>query len=710
MPIQVIRSIWLVVALAQLAWVDRAPGATLPVAQSVAGAAEASADIDSLRKQALEEAEAGKTDAAIRDYQRALELKPDWKEGLWNLGMLQYGSDRFAEAKSTFQRVLEFAPSLGIAWGLLGLSEYETRDYDDALAHLERAQFFGIKDDDEIARVSSYHLGILLIREGEFERASDLLLTTFGAGIVSPQAKIALGLAMLRVPLLPEQLDPSREALVLAAGDAATAGADEPARLAALLQGYPDVPYLRFSYGLALARAGKEKEALEQFLAETRISPDRPMTWIEVSRLELRQGAVGDSLKAAQMAVRISPGNKDAHELLAQAWEAAGKREQAAAERRFVAPVIAGHPIPEQRIVLLYANANAIATAGPDVEDAQQRSNRAMQEYMAGQYSAAITDLKARLGMTPENGTGWALLGLCEYELKDFDNALIHLDRGAKLGLRASPESIASARYTYGILLVHAGRFEQAADVLASAANAAGPLAAKVEYALGLVLLRRKEFPDTGDTREAALVTAAGRIESLLQQSKYDEAFPQFKLLLNRYPATPFLHYAYGTALIALSEFDQATIQMQAEIALSPTSELPLVRLASIALRQHDPATAITWSQNALALAPNSVDAHYLLGRASLEAGDVTSALHELETASKLSPASPEIHFNLAKAYARAKMTEKAQQERDTFSRLNQAAESQGSSQDSQVYLGTRGAGDVSPISPAQAPVEPPRP
>ena len=167
-----------------------------------------------------------------------------------------------------------------------------------------------------------------------------------------------------------------------------------------------------------------------------------------------------------------------------------------------------------------------------------------MQEYSAGQYSAATADLKAWLAVTPESGTGWAMLGLCEFELKDFDNALIHLDRGAKLGLNASPESLALARYTYGILLVHAGQFEQAAEVLASDSNAAGPITAKVEYALGLVLLRKAEFPDAVNVQQAALVRAAGRIESLLQQSKYDEAFPQFKLLLDQYPATPFLHYA----------------------------------------------------------------------------------------------------------------------------------------------------------------------
>ena len=120
---------------------------------------------------------------------------------------------------------------------------------------------------------------------------------------------------------------------------------------------------------------------------------------------------------------------------------------------------------------------------------------------------------------------------------------------------------------------------------------------------------------------------------------------------------------------------------MQAEIKISPASELPYVRLASIALRQRDPAAAITFAQKALQLAPNSVDAHYLLGRGSLESGDPTSAIRELEIAARLSPASPEIHFNLARAYARAKMPDKAQQERDIFNGLKKTEESQQGSQ-----------------------------
>ena len=332
-----------------------------------------------------------------------------------------------------------------------------------------------------------------------------------------------------------------------------------------------------------------------------------------------------------------------------------------------------------------------------------------MREHAEGQYSASADHLKEWLRQNPDNGTGWAVLGLDEFALGDFDSAIIHLDRGAQLGLSGSPESLQSARYTFGVLLIHAGKFDQASDVLASALKS-GPLDEKVEYALGLALLRRAKIPGQGKQQESGLVSSAGKIAILLGNSQYDAAFPEFRRLIKENPSAPFLHYAYGTALLAVSEFDEASAQMKAEMSISPTSELPYIRLASIALRQHNFTDAITWSRRALLLAANSAEAHYLLGRASLESGDDVTALSELETASRLSPASPEIHFNLAKAYARAKMPEKAERERATFSQLNEITESQRGQHGTQIYTGPHNAEDVTAMPRTQATPSPPRP
>jgi len=667
---------------------------------------EATISLEELQKRALQEGESGNTEQAIRDYKRALELQPEWKEGRWNLGTLQYGANRFAEAKSTFEQVVEFAPDLGIAWGLLGLSEFEIKDYGNALAHLEKAQSQGIKDDAEVQRVSTYHLGLLLIRAGEFERASDLLIAAFGAGTVTQQVKTALGLATLRVPLLPDQIDPSQDSLVLAAGEVTFKDANALLRFPELLKIYPDVPYLHYAYGVALAHAGILTDSVVAFQAETRISPESPLSWIELGHLKLEKP--DEALQAAHKAVELAPTSRAAHQVLAQALEASGQTARAVNEFKVAQTLTSSPTPPESRIVQRYSNAqtNIGSSAGDNTE--QKSWEQTIQEYASGQYTEAAGHLKEWLRTNSENGTAWAMLGLCDFAMKDFDNALIHLDRGAQLGLSGSPESIETARYTFGILLVHAGDFERASEILASA-NATGPPSEKVTYALGLALLRSPKFPPPNNTTQAALVSAAGKIAVLLQQSKYDEAFPQFKQLLAKYPSAHFLHYAYGTALLALSEFDEAAAQMHAELTLSPRSELPLVRLASISLRQHKAADAIEWAQRALGLAPNSVEAHYLLGRASLENGNDASALRELEIASRLSPSSPEVHFNLAKAYDRVKLPEKAQQERAVFSRLNAARESERSHHGTQIYSGPHDAGEMTrQSSTPNAPSSPP--
>ena len=693
----------------QLLLPSPAAGGILAPPQTATDRPAEQVDIDALQKIAQQEGQSGQTSEAIRDYQRVLSLRPEWKEGWWNLGVLQYGANQFADAISTLQRVIGFAPDLGVAWSLLGLSEFETRNFADALIDLEKAQFLGIKDDAEVERVSMYHLGLLLVRTGQFERGSDLLLKTFGGSQLSEQLKIALGLATLRIPLLPEEINPSKEALVLAAGSAASAGTEALDRFPALLHAYPNVPYVHYAYGLSLAKAGREKEAIGLMREETVLSPESPLPWIEISGLQLRLGSPKEALTAAQKAVALGSTNKVAHERLAAALGFVGDIGRAMSERRVAEKLTAVQDAPEQRITLLYRSASAGQVSATNPRGDEDLWKRAMQEHAEGQYSVSAGHLKEWLRLNPDNGTGWAVLGLNEFALGEFDNALIHLDRGAQLGLSGSPESLQSARYTFGILLIRGGKFDQASDVLASALQT-GPLDGKVEYALGLALLRRAEIPGQGKQQKSGLVSSAGKVALLLGSSQYDVAFPEFRRLIKENPSVPFLHYAYGTALLAVSEFDEASAQMKAEMSISPASELPYVRLASIALRQHNFSDAITWSRRALLLAANSAEGHYLLGRASLESGDNAIALRELETASRLSPASPEIHFNLAKAYVRAKMPEKAERERATFSQLNEVIEGQRGQRGVQIYAGPHNPEDVTTVPRVQAAPSPPRP
>ena len=535
--------------------------------------ASSSPDLDSLKKQALAEGEAGAVDAAIRDYGRALALDPDWRVGWFNLGTIEYTADRFPDARSSFERVVGFAPDLGTAWRLLGLSEFETKDFANALTHLERAQSLGVDEDPEIQRVATYHLALLLIRGGSFERASDLLRSAFGDGAVSSQVRYALGLALLRVTLLPNEVDPSREATILAAGDLAVAHDTSLAGFPVFLAAHPDLPYAHYAYGLALGKARRDREALVQLTDETRISSASPLPWVALDQIQSRLGQAQEARSSASRAKALGDANA-----------------------------------PDQRMLSLYGLAGP---AKPDHAGDDALFASAMQHYSAAEYAAAIAELKQWLRANPENGTAWAVLGLSEYAAGDLGSARLHLERGEALGLRGSAASLETARYTLAILLIHAGDFDPAAHLLNAART---PTEAKTEYALGLALLRRPELPparrpelpSTPDGAETALVRASGKIAVLLNNSQYDQALAQFRQLLVQYPSAPFLHYAYGTALLALSEFTEAAAQMRAETAISPGSDLPYLRLASIALRRHQPAEALDPARHALSLAPQS--------------------------------------------------------------------------------------------------------
>src|SRR5271166_6460413 len=116
---------------------------------------------DSVAKAAAMAREAGRFDEATRDYQRAVELWPDWEEGWWYLGTLQYDADRFADAIPALKKVVQLDPAFEPAWNFIGLCEFETHDYENSLAHLQKGHELGAGDDPEIARVSAYHLALL---------------------------------------------------------------------------------------------------------------------------------------------------------------------------------------------------------------------------------------------------------------------------------------------------------------------------------------------------------------------------------------------------------------------------------------------------------------------------------------------------------------------------------------------------------------------
>ena len=163
-------------------------------------------DFAAVAKAAAAARDAGDTNAAIENYRRAVNIRPGWQEGWFYLGTLEYDADRYADAIPAFQKLVELAPTIGPAWNFLGLCEFETKDYANSLIHLEKGQELGAGDDPEVARVSQYHLALLLNRDAEFDRATAMLISAFSRRPISRPSQ-----ARAR-PSSPQRPSPARRA------------------------------------------------------------------------------------------------------------------------------------------------------------------------------------------------------------------------------------------------------------------------------------------------------------------------------------------------------------------------------------------------------------------------------------------------------------------------------------------------------------------
>lgn len=76
---------------------------------------------------------------AIENYQRVVELAPDWIEAHINLGVAHYQMGQLSDARAAFVAAVALDPLSGISRYNLGCTLEELGEYDEAIEHLRRA-------------------------------------------------------------------------------------------------------------------------------------------------------------------------------------------------------------------------------------------------------------------------------------------------------------------------------------------------------------------------------------------------------------------------------------------------------------------------------------------------------------------------------------------------------------------------------------------
>jgi tetratricopeptide (TPR) repeat protein len=297
--------------------------------------------------------------------------------------------------------------------------------------------------------------------------------------------------------------------------------------------------------------------------------------------------------------------------------------------------------------------------------------------YELNQHREAALAFERFLELKPEVAPAWALRGLCEFQLGQYDAATRHISKAKSLGSLGNPEIRLVTEYHWALLLIRDSQFEMAAQAAMVLARGYKEETLELDEMAGLMVLRLPMLPSEIPAEKRDLVRTAGRAAFSYLALDSRDAAGRFLELLARYPDVPNVHYAHGIFLMQQQERERALAEFRRELEIQPDAVHPRLAIAFEYLERGDFEKALPVAEEAARLAPELFAARNAHGRALVAADQVERGVAELEAAVRLAPTSPEMHFSLARGYDRLGRREEAARERQIFKELDEKRRAQ---------------------------------
>lgn len=374
---------WLIVCILGVCCASAISGGQRP--QS-AGGRQA---FDSLAARANKARESGQLEEAVTLYRQALNVRPKWSEGWWYLATLLYDRDRYEEAARAFKQAALLQPKVGAAWAMLGLCEFQLGQYDDALMHIRQGRQIGFVENPELSRVMRFHESAVLILKGEYETAQNTLSTLSNDGLNNEGLIITHGLAVLRIPVLPKQINAAyrdRE-MIRRAGwaehlHAQKNFAEAQREYERLAMDFPKTPNVQYAYARFLTANGEDDKAIAAFQREIENSPNHALARFQIAYIKLRNKQAAEGVELAEQAVKLHPRLALGRYLFGRLLFDVNQNERAIAELE----AARGMTPNDARIHFVLARAYARANRKIDADKAREtftRLNRLAEEAAA---------------------------------------------------------------------------------------------------------------------------------------------------------------------------------------------------------------------------------------------------------------------------------------------------------------------------------------
>jgi len=296
--------------------------------------------------------------------------------------------------------------------------------------------------------------------------------------------------------------------------------------------------------------------------------------------------------------------------------------------------------------------------------------------YEQQHYSQARDVLRRFVAGAADAGPGWGLLGMSEFQTREYARSLEHLERALNLGMGERTELIRSVRYYVAVLLNRAEQYDESLNFIFRMIVSGDDKVPLIEP-IGLAALRMPLLPSEIPTDRRELVRMAGEGAFASQTPQHKDAEPIFKTMVNAYPNEPGVHFLYGVYLLDIRPED-AIIELNKELQISPSHVPARLRLAAYYLQNQNLDEALKVADEAVKIDSHYASSHMILGEIDVAKGDVPAGIKELELARDGQPMVPRVHWDLLRAYTAAGRAEDAKREKQQIEEITRAGSDAG--------------------------------
>jgi tetratricopeptide (TPR) repeat protein len=344
------------------------------------------------------------TAEAIRHFEQALEILPNYVQAHNNIGLLLNRQGKTEDALRHFEKALETEPDSAVAHGNIGAVLSSLGETNKAISHFEKA----LKTDPDLVHIHN-DLGALLSDQGKVHEAIRHLEKALQINRDYAEAHNNIGLIFSR-----------------------QGNADAAFRhFEKALQIDPDYAEAHNNVGLLFSRQKKPGEALLHFRKALQIKPDYAEAHNNVGTLLGSQGKTQEAFPHFEKALEINPDHAEAHNNLGLILNGWGKAEEA------------------------FRHFEKALEINPDY--AQARNHIGLLLSRQGKIDEAIRHFEKALEISPDYAEAHNHIGIAFYGQGKVDEALQHFEEALKIY-----PAYAEVHNNMGILFNAQGKIDEA--------------------------------------------------------------------------------------------------------------------------------------------------------------------------------------------------------------------------------------------------------